>query len=368
MVNVGSVVGSVTIAGAKSNNYTVPDGTNLGVLPALATAVSPLWTEGDQVLESVDLHGGERVINGNIPEITAAWTSATAAQTSLTLTPILGYATVLVTIACTGTISVGIVTCEASDTAAGTNWYQILGDALSSSGAGSTSIGNIFALAPANTLDNIQFSVSGYAAFRVRLSTAITGTGTANIGIQASAENYMARTINVPQLTGTTALVTVATSPTSGIMVLSRNVTTPPSLATTQSVALQSDYEGSIFVKPYRRSETVAQATTIASSAAATTVLAAQAAGIFADISTLVITATAALTTDLQFTATLSDGTASYIFDMETGTIATPASPLVISFNPPLSATTAATAWTIALSVATVTVHITVGAVLQKAS
>jgi hypothetical protein len=131
---------------------------------------------------------------------------------------------------------------------------------------------------------------------------------------------------------------------------------------------LQSDYEGSIFVKPYRRSETVAQATTIASSAAATTVLAAQAAGIFADISTLVITATAALTTDLQFTATLSDGTASYIFDMETGTIATPASPLVISFNPPLSATTAATAWTIALSVATVTVHITVGAVLQKAS
>jgi hypothetical protein len=359
MVNVGSVVGSVTIAGAKSNNYTVPDGTNLGVLPALATAVSPLWTEGDQVLESVDLHGGQRTVGGNIPEITAAWTSATAVNTVLTLTPILGYATILVTLSSTATISSGVIAFEASDTAAGAIWYAVTGyDGSLAVANFSPSVGNQYFQVPA----------SGFAAFRARLSAVITGTGTVSVGIQACAAEFALASVTEANLTAVRASVAASAGPASGLMTLVKYNSTAPSLTTGQTVAIEADYAGSLFIKPYRRSETVSQATTIASSAAATTVLAAQAAGIFADISTLVITATAALTTDLQFTATLSDGTASYIFDMETGTIATPASPLVISFNPPLSATTAATAWTIALSVATVTVHITVGAVLQKAS
>lgn len=144
--------------------------------------------------------------------------------------------------------------------------------------------------------------------------------------------------------------------------------TSPPTPPSGASVNLQEDGYGSLFVTPYRRSQTVSQATTIASSVTATTVLAAQAAGIFADITDLIITATAALTTDLQFTVTLSDGTKSYIYDMETGTIATPGTPRVFNFSSPVAATTAATVWTVTLSLATVTVHIHVNAVLQKAS
>jgi hypothetical protein len=130
------------------------------------------------------------------------------------------------------------------------------------------------------------------------------------------------------------------------------------------------DYEGSVFVKPIRRSETVAQATTISTTMAATTVLAAAGAGIFTDISALVITVTPAATTDLSFTATLSDGTNNFIYDLNTGAVAQPSSTgtLQLIFNPPLPATTAATAWTITLSLITVIVHVTVVAVLQKAS
>ena|SRR5271167_66510 len=167
------------------------------------------------------------------------------------------------------------------------------------------------------------------------------------------------------------AVITAATAPANGLATLVVNETTAPSLTTGQSVAAQGDYVGSLFVKPIRRSQTAAKATTISLSSTATTVLAAQAAGIFADISSFILTVTPAAATSLPFTATLSDGTASYVFDSETGALATApaASPgIILAFNPPLPATTAATAWTVALSVATVVVHITVVAVLQKAS
>ena len=83
------------------------------------------------------------------------------------------------------------------------------------------------------------------------------------------------------------------------------------------------------------------------------------------------MTTTPAATVSLPFTLTLSDGTATYVWDMETGALATSSADgtlLNLAFNPPLPATTAATAWTIATNVATVTVHAVAVAVLQKAS
>lgn len=56
-----TITGSVTVAGAKTNNNAAPDGNNLGVLPALANASAPTWTEGDQVLLSENLAGMLRV-------------------------------------------------------------------------------------------------------------------------------------------------------------------------------------------------------------------------------------------------------------------------------------------------------------------
>lgn len=49
-----------TIAGNKTNNNAAPGATNLGALVAIANAAAPTWTEGDQVLLSVDLSGVQR--------------------------------------------------------------------------------------------------------------------------------------------------------------------------------------------------------------------------------------------------------------------------------------------------------------------
>jgi hypothetical protein len=56
------VSGTVTAVGSLTNNNAAPATTNIGVLPALANAANPTWTEGDQVLASVDLSGHQRVV------------------------------------------------------------------------------------------------------------------------------------------------------------------------------------------------------------------------------------------------------------------------------------------------------------------
>jgi len=58
-----NITGTVTqtTQGNLTNNNAAPNAFNVGVLPAIANAASPAWTEGDQVLESVDLTGRQRV-------------------------------------------------------------------------------------------------------------------------------------------------------------------------------------------------------------------------------------------------------------------------------------------------------------------
>jgi hypothetical protein len=166
------------------------------------------------------------------------------------------------------------------------------------------------------------------------------------------------------------AAASIGTAPVNGVLTLVNYLSNaPPSLSTGQTIGAQCDTNGSLFVKPYRRSQTTAQATTITNSSTATTVLAAQAAGVFADISYLNITVLPVATTAITFTATLSDGTRSFVYHLSSGVSpATGTYHINSEFNPPLPATTAAVAWTVALSVATVTVAIKVVAVLQKAS
>jgi len=172
------------------------------------------------------------------------------------------------------------------------------------------------------------------------------------------------------------AVITASTAPPNGLAILSVNRTTAPSLTTGQSVAQQCDYQGSVFVKPIRRGQTTSQATTIASSAAATNILPVGGTGIFVDLASLIITVTpvASASAGIIFTASLSDGTNTYIYDMDTGANqgaalgGTQSTNVNLHFNPPLPAATAATQWTITLSVATVTVHITAVGILQKAS
>lgn len=56
-----SVSGTTAVAGTKSNNTAAPGATNVGTLPAIATAAAPSSTEGNQVGLSTDLSGNLRV-------------------------------------------------------------------------------------------------------------------------------------------------------------------------------------------------------------------------------------------------------------------------------------------------------------------
>src|ERR1700676_4481518 len=176
---------TTTVIGNKTTNSAAPS-TEVGVLPALANAVSPLWTEGNQVLESVDLNGGQRTMAGNIPETTAAWTSATALNTAVTMANITGYSYITVTFVQTSTITGGSVVFEVSDT--GTIWYQVWGVQVSTNVSFSAPV-NLFALIQ-NTNTSFTFPVTAWNQFRVRLSTAITGTATVTVGVMGSAGSY----------------------------------------------------------------------------------------------------------------------------------------------------------------------------------
>jgi hypothetical protein len=171
---------------------------------------------------------------------------------------------------------------------------------------------------------------------------------------------------------GTTidASIAAGTAPGNGLAILSVYNNTSPSLTTGQSVALQCDQNGSIFVKNTRRSETKALSTTI-STTTATAIVTAPGAGLFADLSSLIITVTPQGVTGEAFTVTVSDGTNSFIYDMFTGVTATLAPTQInASFNPPIPATTANTAWTATVSTITTqpVIHVTTLVILQKAS
>lgn len=124
-------------------------------------------------------------ISYNAPaESTVAWTSATALNTALAvnlITGTSGLSSVVVTLNQGSTITAGAVNFEVSDTTAFTNaynascWQATTGNVISS-----------YTLV-ASTNQAFVCNVVSYAAFRVRLNPAITGTGTVNVGEQPSA-------------------------------------------------------------------------------------------------------------------------------------------------------------------------------------
>ena len=290
--------------------------------------------------------------------INQTWTSASV-QNSLCTANTIGFGNILFSVVITGTITGGVITFEISPD--GTNWIPLL---VSQSGAEAESV-TTYSLAGGTQL--WQMFIGGAYQARMRLSTVISGTGS----VSAWARPSVAGTEflqEVFQPLGSNLHMVIDSGAVAAESIYNA---TPPAPATTTSLPLQADYEGSLFVKPYRRSQTVAQATTIATSTAATTILAAQAAGVFADITDLVITVVPGATVSTAFLATLSDGTNTYIYSLSTGALATvpaPSNNLDLDFDPPLPATTAATVWTLTLSSNTPTIYVTVIAALQKAS
>lgn len=125
---------------------------------------------------------GWPVIAGNLAKSTAAWTSGTSSNTALTAN-VTNYSTVVVTLNQGTTITGGVITFEVSDSSGFTNAYPILANQSGVTG-----------ITPASTYTlqdsvNASFTVNvgAWTAFRVRLSTIISGSGTVNVGVLASA-------------------------------------------------------------------------------------------------------------------------------------------------------------------------------------
>lgn len=66
-VVIASDQSDITVIGDKTNNNAAPGANNVGVLPAIANAVAPIYTEGNQVLLSTDLSGSQRVTTSGSP-------------------------------------------------------------------------------------------------------------------------------------------------------------------------------------------------------------------------------------------------------------------------------------------------------------
>lgn len=122
---------------------------------------------------------------------TAAWTSATAQDTTLALT-IENYGAVLVTLNVTGgTLSAGQINFEASDD--GVTWYAIPGLVQSS-----FTIFTNWQPAFGSTL-SLQFSTPAFTQFRLRLNPALTGAGTVTCNISEVQSSFVVLAAAVQQ-------------------------------------------------------------------------------------------------------------------------------------------------------------------------
>jgi hypothetical protein len=261
--------------------------------------------------------------SGTLAGTTAAWTSATAVNTTWTL-PLAGSTSVLVPFVVTGTVTAGTILFSAS--ADGTNFFPVQGylpTGFQTTSSWTPAIGNTA----------ISFNLAGYAYLRLTLSVVIAGTGTVTFIMQGTSAN------SVNQVAA-------------GIQGIYNSAAPIPAAGAASPV--QVDAYGNIFVNEIRRSQVVPATGNIASATAAT-LLAAQGAGIFADMSSLVLTLREGATANIFFGVLVSDGTNSYRFNFLAQDVTTqpPSSPFQLSFNPPIPAHAANTAWTIALTSAT---------------
>jgi hypothetical protein len=147
-------------------------------------------------LDNTSDDGGLPVAGGQIPKVTATWTSATAGNTTLSIATI-GYSSVLFSWQPTGTISGGVLTFEES-LDGGTTWISFPVQNLGLVANYSPTFG---LSGQTNTL--FQADIGGATNFRIRLSTVISGTGSGVVNLTATAfpqspiiSNVLAQGIN----------------------------------------------------------------------------------------------------------------------------------------------------------------------------
>lgn len=168
---------TLTVAGAKTNNSAVPAATNLGVLPGIANAAAPTYTEGNQVLSSIDLTGNTRVVQ---PDSIVAATNITTVNLNLfsgTATTNSTVASATLNAASVGTFQVTgtyVGTLVAQGTVDGSNWVNLTGVVL----AGSYITQSVLTSGQTGIF---QVDIAGFTKFRVTASLFISGTATVTL-------------------------------------------------------------------------------------------------------------------------------------------------------------------------------------------
>ena len=168
--------------------------------PAAADIGSIPGASGQLLYNNAGAIGAEDpVISYNNPsETTAAWTSGTSQNTALTINLTAGsgvLSAVVVTLNQGSTITAGQVTFYVSDTTAATNIYPIACRQVNSGG-----LVNAYTLT-ANTNTAFICNVTSFESFQVKLTTAIAGTGTVDVGVQPTSgpvQDGLAITNTVP--------------------------------------------------------------------------------------------------------------------------------------------------------------------------
>lgn len=174
---------------------------------------------------------------------TANWTSATTVNTAVTV-PITGLSTVTIGMHNTSTMTAGVLTFEVSPD--NTNWFPIIVNRIDS-----------YVAELAYTLSAVadrgwSASVDAWNFFRVRLSTVITGSGTASIFVAASSE-AIEPNVTVGQATAANLQVTTQPAGSTGAQTsVAATVTTNTTLiaadATRKGLTIYNESTSVLFV------------------------------------------------------------------------------------------------------------------------
>lgn len=250
-----------------------------------------------------------------------------------------GYGTA--TIQITGAF-VGTVTFEGTQN--GVDYDFLAATKLGAAAIASTATGpGIYRLAVAN-LTNVRARISAYT------SGSITAVGrTTNAPFGTKFIQIASGQAAIPSWGhGTTAAVVPANATFVGLRAATIN---PTNAANGNLVGAMGDKAGRTVTTPVQVRELVAAQRTALAAITETTIIAAGGAGVFNDITQLIITTAGAAAATL----TIKDGTAGttiMVLNYPNAALA-PGAPLVINFNPPLPQAAANANWTITNSVAT---------------
>ena len=251
-----------------------------------------------------------------------------------------------------GTATVSMVAAQ------GSNEQQITSgiaqSAVSASQLGQIVMGNVTTAAPAyTTAQSNPLSLTTAGGLRTDQSsqagTAITAVPVA-VGTGAPSGN--AQVVNAAIFGGVNpaGAATAASVPAGAIQIGGRaqNVN-PTSVSNAQLSAIALDLSGKVIVTPLAYRTLISHVSATVAVSTISTLLAAGAAGVFRDITKLVVTTLGAAANTL----TITDGTVSFVLDYPNAAVA-PGAPLILDFQgAPLRATTAATVWQVTQSLAT---------------